>query len=92
MLKLFVTILLCVAAVVFIIQNSAPVEVIFLFGSPVKIPLVFLLLIFFMVGYVLAYLLDLKKEVRLKRTIRKLKNRLNMAESGGAVVEDHVSR
>ena len=74
MFKIFGTIILCVAAIVFIIQNSDHVTVTLLVGSPVQIRLIFLLTIFFICGFVLAYLFGLRKETYLKKRIKELKN------------------
>ena len=91
MMKLVGTILLCVAAVIFVIQNSSPVEVLFLFGSPAKVPLVLLLLIFFIIGYVWAYLRDLKKEVRFKKKIKSLRSKLNMVHGGELEADERAA-
>ena len=89
MMKLIGTILLCVAVVIFCFQNSSPVEVLFLFGSPARVPLVLLLMIFFIIGYMIAYLRDLKKEVRFKKKIRGLKSKLQMVHNGQLETEEH---
>lgn len=69
--------------VIFVIQNSEHVSIQLFIGSPIQIRLIFLLMTFFILGYIAAYILGLKRESDFKNTIRQLKkqNRDSLSEN-----------
>lgn len=70
----------CVLGTIFVLQNSQQVTFQLLVGSPIAIPLIFLMLIFFFLGFVLAFLLGLRSEARLKKQVKELKFALGVPE------------
>ncbi|MBF0106091.1 MAG: LapA family protein [Deltaproteobacteria bacterium] len=73
MWKIIVTLIVVVMAVIFTIQNSEHVDIQFIIGPAVKVRMIFLLMSFFVIGAVSAYIVSLKKEARLTARINELK-------------------
>lgn len=70
MLKIIITLALVGIGVVFGLQNSDHVEVSFVIGSPAKVRLVFLLVIFLAIGYCASYIQGLRREIHMRRRFR----------------------
>jgi uncharacterized integral membrane protein len=70
--KILLTAAATVLLVLFGMQNSDHVPVSFIFGGPSKVRLIFLLVLAAAFGFVVAYLIGLNRELKLKRQIRKL--------------------
>jgi uncharacterized integral membrane protein len=71
MVKIIFTVAMLAVVVVFGLQNSDHVSVSLVIGAPVQIRLVFLLLITAGLGYLLAYIHGIKREIALKKLARK---------------------
>ena len=69
--KILMTFALIALLVIFGMQNSDHVVVSFIFGGPVRVRLIFLLLIAAAGGFIAAYIKGLGREIRLKKQIRR---------------------
>jgi uncharacterized integral membrane protein len=89
MLKIIIFLTLVVLGALFCVENSEHVPVGLIFGGPTRIRLIFLLLIAAGIGFVLAYLLSLVREIRLRKEIRRLSmlNRAALARLGAETRE-----
>lgn len=86
MIRIILSMLSAVVAVVFGMQNWENVPVNLLVGPPTRIRLVFLLLMAGGVGYLWAFVRGVRREVSLRRWNRDLRKRLHIYESAHAEV------
>jgi len=70
--KILVTFALIALLLIFGMQNSDHVVVSFVIGGPVRVRLIFLLLIAAAGGFITAYVKGLGREIRLKKKLRRL--------------------
>jgi uncharacterized integral membrane protein len=70
--KILLTIAVTAILIVFGLQNSDHVPISFIVGSPIQIRLVFLLIIAAACGFLYSYIRGLRREISLKRQLRKL--------------------
>lgn len=75
--KILITMAMTGLLVLFGMQNADHVSVSFIFGSPVKIRLVFLLAMAAACGFLLSYIQGLSREIKFRRQIRKLAGRVS---------------
>lgn len=87
MVRLFLAIVVTVLTVVFIMANTHDVELDVVFGSPVRIRLIFLLLSTFILGMVISSLFGMVARVRFKRRIVREMNRITAQPQGEPVTE-----
>jgi len=76
MIRPITIIILSILGTIFVIQNSDHVSLQIFFGTPVRIRLIFLLLVFYAIGYVWSTVNSLNRQRRLAREVKNLKNRL----------------
>jgi uncharacterized integral membrane protein len=70
MIRLVLAILSTVSAVVFVMANTHQVELSFVIGAPVRVRLIFLLMLTFMTGVVTAWLWSMIAHVRSHRRVQ----------------------
>ncbi len=87
MMRLFLAILVTVLTVVFIMANTHDVELDVVFGTPVRIRLIFLLLSTFILGVVVSSLFGMVAKVRFKRRILREVERMSAQPQGEPVTE-----
>lgn len=87
MVRLLIAILVTVGAVVFIMANTHDVELDVVFGTPVRIRLIFLLLSTFILGVVVSSLFGMIAKLRLKRRIFREMERMAAQPKGEPVAE-----
>ena len=71
MFRLILAIVATVSAVVFVMANTHEVELSFVIGSPVRVRLIFLLMLTFLAGLITSWLWGLIAQVRWRRRVRK---------------------
>ncbi|MBF0205527.1 MAG: DUF1049 domain-containing protein [Oligoflexia bacterium] len=81
MIRPILVIVLSILGTIFIIQNSDHVPVQLFWGNPISVRLVFLLILFYIIGYSWATFNLLNKQRRLRRQIKHLK--IQLAEATG---------
>ncbi|MBL6988544.1 MAG: hypothetical protein ISR65_02125 [Bacteriovoracaceae bacterium] len=75
MAKILSFLILAALGIVFVIQNSEHVVIQLVIGNPIRIRLIFLLLVFFAIGYLLAKFEGLHRERRFKKKLAKIHNK-----------------
>jgi len=82
MIRLIVAVVGTAIAVVFVMANTHHVELSLVFGSPVEVRLIFLLMSTFLLGVLVSSFLGMISKVRLKRRIfRELRKEKERTES-----------
>jgi len=84
MFRLILAIVATVTAVVFVMANTHHVEISFVFGAPVRVRMIFLLMVTFLTGVVTAGLWGLVSNVRWRRRMRDLLRKERAAAEAAA--------
>lgn len=88
MLRLLIAIAATVAVVLFVMVNTHHVALSFIFGQPVQVRLIFLLMLTFMLGSVLTIFISMYTKARLRRRLRAVEAGRAARDSEDDLVED----
>ena len=88
-MKLISTIILTAICVLFAVQNFDHVPIFFIYGKPIQIRLIFIILTAFSCGYFLHFLLAIHREEELKKKYRlMLRHYKNKGQTNDILDED----